>query len=523
MTKVRTIASRTARVSLSALLALALGSGLICADQNRVVAGHTQLAHLTGSSSQAVHVSEPYSLMETVVDKKVAATIPAATKKYEIDKNVVKKALENFEKTEGVGDKYGYVVADAQGTQVGGHNASSPLTPASTLKTLTALAAVHTLNMNETLPTQVFEVCDGAGKAMGRGNKPAGNNAETIKGKQADHSCEIATLVIKGNGDMLLGSGINDPQHVTGRAGLKSLAEQTAQKLKQEKISQVHLVVDDSFFVRSMPEHMPPEYLQIGYFTPTSSMAIDQGKQFGDWQKSGVPDSEALAYAPREENPVPAAVASFATSLKQRGISITSGADGKKRADGTLRQALRKSEPIAVVHSAPLWQILHLTLTLSDNTLAELFGRLVAHHLGYENSPQGARQAVYDTVKKLGVDLTGANLSDASGLSDGSALTPLTLLSVQEKLLNWAGASAWEGQPVSGEIDTTGDLRDFSDADHGVIHLKSGSLDDVTSIVASIETRRGGVILVSVIVNNPPSHYAASRAIDKLLVDLIGA
>lgn len=514
MTKLRKIASRTARVTLSAALALVVGSGLICADHNQMVtrgmlgganltggagAGNASGAGNAGAGNAGASKNVPYqpaSLLETVASRKVTPSVTAATRKYDLDMNVVKKAVDDFQKTPDLGDKYGFAISDGRSREVSSHNADTAYAPASTLKSLTALAAVHTLDMNSTLATEVYELNQQGGQA---------------------------TLIIKGQGDMLLGSGISDPQHVTGRAGLASLAQETVAKLKKQKVTQVSLAVDESFFTRSMPPHMPPEYLQIGYFTPTSAMAIDQGKQFGDWQKNGVPDSEAMAYAPREENPVPAAVASFAASLNQQGIQVKQGADGKQEASASQRKAIASQRSIAVVHSAPLWQILHLTLTLSDNTLAELFGRLVAHHLGYENSPAGARKAVYDTVKKLGVDLAGANLSDTSGLSDGSALTPRTLLAVQGKLLNSAGASAWEGQPVSGEIDTTGDLRAFTDGDHGVIHLKSGSLDDVTSMVASIETKRGGVVMVSVIVNNPPSHYAASRAIDKLLVDLIAA
>ena len=502
MTKLRKIASRTARVTLSAVLALVVGSGLICADNNQMVTrgmlggasltGNAGAGNASGAGNAGASKNVPYqpaSLLETVASRKVTPSVTAATRKYDLDMNVVKKAVDDFQKTPDLGDKYGFAICDGRSREVSSHNADTAYTPASTLKSLTALAAVHTLDMNSTLATEVYELNQQGGQA---------------------------TLIIKGQGDMLLGSGISDPQHVTGRAGLASLAQETVAKLKKQKVTQVSLAVDESFFTRSMPAHMPPEYLQIGYFTPTSAMAIDQGKQFGDWQKNGIPDSEAMAYAPREENPVPAAVASFAASLNQQGIQVKQGADGKQEASASQRKAIASQRSIAVVHSAPLWQILHLTLTLSDNTLAELFGRLVAHHLGYENSPAGARKAVYDTVKKLGVDLAGANLSDASGLSDGSALTPRTLLAVQGKLLN-------SGQPVSGEIDTTGDLRAFTDGDHGVIHLKSGSLDDVTSMVASIETKRGGVVMVSVIVNNPPSHYAASRAIDKLLVDLIAA
>lgn len=94
----------------------------------------------------------------------------------------------------------------ADGTVVADHAADVAREPASTMKTLTSLAAASVLDMGDTLPTQTFLL-------------------------QAEQGTD--TVVIKGNGDMLLGAGDSDPDHVNGRAGLLTLAKNTAHALKQ--------------------------------------------------------------------------------------------------------------------------------------------------------------------------------------------------------------------------------------------------------------------------------------------------
>ena len=85
-------------------------------------------------------------------------------------------------------------------------------TPASTMKTLTAYAAAVELDMGKTLDTQTYleQSQDGT-----------------------------ARLVLKGNGDMLLGAGASDANHINGRAGLGTLAGRTAQALRQRGITSV--------------------------------------------------------------------------------------------------------------------------------------------------------------------------------------------------------------------------------------------------------------------------------------------
>lgn len=98
---------------------------------------------------------------------------------------------------ERVGPDVSAIIMQADGTVVADHAADVAREPASTMKTLTSLAAASVLDMGDTLPTQTFLL-------------------------QAEQGTD--TVVIKGNGDMLLGAGDSDPDHVNGRAGLLTLA-----------------------------------------------------------------------------------------------------------------------------------------------------------------------------------------------------------------------------------------------------------------------------------------------------------
>ena len=56
----------------------------------------------------------------------------------------------------------------------------------------------------------------------------------------------------------------------------------------------------------------------------------------------------------------------------------------------------------------------------SDNTLAQLFGRLTALKRQAGNSIKTDTQAVADTLAEQGIDTSGLQMADCSGLTPGS-------------------------------------------------------------------------------------------------------
>lgn len=429
--------------------------------------------------------------VERITAKTPGNAVPAATvvegldASKTVDEAAAKALISQFETAASdFGGEYGIAIADAAGNVVAEHDLDKSYTPASTMKTLTAYAAATTLDMGKTLDTQTYL-------------------------EQREDG--TARLVLKGNGDMLLGAGASDSEHINGRAGLGTLAANTAQALRQRDIASVTLVYDDSLFGR---DRWPSGIAELDsdhvYYAPTASMAVDGGR---NWNGANPADPDVFsAYPALSTQPAREAAQVFAQRLTEQGIAVNSSVEQGTVPEGT--------SPISAVHSASLNEIMAFMLRHSDNSLAEEFGRLLALHLGADNSPTGAVQSVEQVLVQQGISTEGLIMPNCSGLSEESKLTARTLLEVQQRnLTSGAGAAAAEGLSVVGFVGTAANrLNDDNEA--GLIRVKTGSLGDVTSMTGNVSRHNGGALSFAVIVNNPDDFEAAKSAIDTFVAAL---
>ncbi|WEV53773.1 D-alanyl-D-alanine carboxypeptidase [Bifidobacterium sp. ESL0704] len=468
--------NRAWRIGVSALMTLLVAAGYFAGDVSGVLPGPLTILP-AGAEAPAFSGS-------VLPAKSIAGS---ADMDKPIDKNATEAVVNAFAATPGLGADFSLAIADADGKIVDSRAPDTPREPASTMKTLTALAVSSTLDMGSTFHTNAL--LEPAAGATGQ-----------------------ATLTLKSDGDMLLGAGASDPNHINGRAGLATLAENTAAQLKKRNISQVRLNYDDTLFgaVRS-PAAVASNNVGNTNFTGISSLAIDGGRQ---WK--GVEHDPDLysAYPEMSTTPAHDAAAVFGSLLTQRGI----GVDG----DAAAGKAAANAKRIATVSSATLAEVMAFTLRHSDNTLIEEFGRLLALKTGEANSPVGATQAVRARLRKLGVDTPNLKMADCSGLSEGSALEVKTLVEVQSHNLKAGpGAAAAEGLSIPGLVGTAKNrLADSSAA--GLMRVKTGSLDQVTSMAGNISRKNGGVLAFAVIVNQPQDYLAARKAVDAFISALAG-
>lgn len=404
-----------------------------------------------------------------------------------VDSGAANALADAFAAAQGVGVDYSLVVADRSGNVIVDRNASVAREPASTMKTLTAFAATRVLDMDSTLDTSTVLVYDAGTKQ--------------------------ATLTLTGEGNMLLGSGESDPDHVNGRAGLGTLAAQTADALQSRGITRVSLNYDDTLFgTNRTPAGIGENNGEHRYATDVSSMAVDGGRNWAGYAKPSNPDEEHV-YPPLSTSTAHDAAAVFAQRLKEHGIAV----DGEP----TAAAAPANVSPIATVHSATLSEVMAYMLRNSDNTEAELFGRLVALKTGADNAPTGATAAVRGVLEQAGIPLEGLVMADCSGLAPGSRLAADTLIHVQEAIMaSGTSAAANEGLPVSG-LTGTARTRSFTADAKGLVRLKTGSLTGVRSMVGNLSRVGGGMLYFAVIVNNSPDTYAANAAIDTLVSGLV--
>ena len=349
--------------------------------------------------------------------------------------------------------------------------------PASTAKLLTATAALGTLDPRGTLPTTVL----------------AGGSADE--------------LVLRGGGDMMLAAGAGDPAAVVGHAGMADLADQVAKDLKLRGTTTVRLRVDDTLF--SGPGLAPgwtASEVNLGYVAPIASIAVNIAK---------TKDGE---YVPRFTDPAMNAGKVFAQRLAEAGITV-SGSPTR----GTAPSGARV---LGQVDSAPLGDVVRYALTTSDNTIAEVLGRLVAVGQGLPASFGGATQGVLHALGTLGIETAGDHLSDCSGLDAGSGITPRTLVGVvlaSQDPKRPALRDIAAGVPIAGLTGTLSD-RFIGTPASGEVRAKTGSLPSVTSLAGTLTTADGRQLAFAVMADatgaigqEPPR-----RVIDPFIEGLVG-
>lgn len=457
-------------VTVSVVVTLAVCVGYTIADVYDVAPGL-----LTAQSAP----TRTYSAIPTPLA--AGAVAGKADRDVPIDEKKAEKLITALGESEGTGN-FSVAIAAADGTIAAERNLDTEREPASTTKTLTAFTAVHTLEMSGTLDTEVY----------------------------LTHADTSPTIVLQGHGDMLLGEGQNDPSHINGRAGLATLAQNTAQSLRQRGIDQVALAVDDSLFGDdNTSTALEQNNDGNAMYTPLSSMAVDGGRM----RYGLTADPDAFTdYPTLSRTTASDAAQTFRSLLTQQGITVTDSSD----TSGT-----EASARIAKVSSAPLNEVMAFMLRHSDNTLAELFARLTALKLGLGNSMDADIQAVVQVLRANDIPTDGLHLTSCSGLAAGTRLRIPTLLAVQRSLvgLDDGGAAEIEGLSVPG-LTGTARNRAANDDIKGLARVKTGSLGGVRALVGNVSREHGGVLLFAVIVNDSSDGLAANNAIDDFMAGL---
>lgn len=376
----------------------------------------------------------------------------------------------------GEGGATGVIVADQlTGEVIAERRASAPREPASTAKLVTAVAALGTLDASTTLTTSVVR---------GSGDE----------------------VVLVGGGDMMLAPDAGDAAVVNGRAGLGDLARAAAKQLRLVGVTKVRLRVDDTLFTgpRTNPGWDEGD-LNMGYVAPVTALAVKIAAT-----KDGV------AYPPRFSDPSLAAAKVFAQRLTEAGIEVTG--------DPSRGTAPAGATVLATVSSAPLPELVHFFLEDSDNTITEVVSRIVALDQDLPASFEGGTKAVLRAVARMGVDTKDAVLSDASGLAEGSQLTPATLLDLVELVVDPAHPelrSIAAGMPVGGLTGTLGDRYLSSDA-RGMVRAKTGSLSGVKGLAGTLVDAGGRQLVFVVLVKHQKETgpFGPRQAIDEFVTNL---
>ncbi len=239
------------------------------------------------------------------------------------------------------------------------------MTPASTTKLATALAALAVLGADARFTTTV------------------------VRGPAPD------SIVLVGGGDPTLAVHPFPAGAYPQPATLAGLAKATAHALIAQGRRSVVLGYDTSLYTGpGLAPGWPAAYISAGDVTPIVSLEVDQGRLTASGQPEDSDDPYNLQ--PRSTDPAAMAVSAFAALLTADGVHVT----GIPRAQ---RAAARTA--LASVTSPPLAAIVAQMLEESNNVIAENLARQVAVAAGQPASFSGAAQAEIGELKKLGVTI----------------------------------------------------------------------------------------------------------------------
>ncbi|ARP70854.1 D-alanyl-D-alanine carboxypeptidase/D-alanyl-D-alanine-endopeptidase [Streptomyces pluripotens] len=366
-----------------------------------------------------------------------------------------------------LGGSHAAVVVDVStGKRLYGADPDEPLTPASTTKLATAVAALSALGADHRFTTR------------------------------AALEPDTGELVLVGGGDPTLTAR----QDAGDWASLRTLATRTAEVLHKRGIDQVTLSYDTTLF--SGPALHP-----IGVnenLARVSALTADEGRT----------DDSTSGPATRVTDPAASAAGKFAAFLQGAGIKTTSPGPSK---------ATTRAEILATVSSPPLSALIERMLTHSDNDIAEALARQTALASGEPASFSGGAKAIATQLRKLGMPMSGASFHDGSGLNRADKVTAdlLTALLAKAGDPHRPGLRpVLTGLPVAGFTGTL--AHRYTDGAAGVVRAKTGTLTGVNTLAGTVVDSDGRLLAFAFLASDTTNPFEAQSALDRTATALAG-
>lgn len=375
-----------------------------------------------------------------------------------------------------LGKHFGVLVTDLTTGRPVYRQGATTVTPASTTKLATGIAALESLGPMARFRTSVRLVR------------------------------QTRQLVLVGGGDPFL---VSSPR--LGRSGypqradVQTLARSAVGKLRSMNLRRVRLAFDDSYFTGpAVNPAWPDTYIREGVVPPISSLWVNEGLS---------PSGYGFL-----DDPAAGAAREFATALRSAGLKV-----GPRI---TRETAPPEAVEVAAVSSAPLGEIVERTLAVSDNQAAEVLARHVGLAERQEGSFQAGTAAVIDVVRRLGVPATGDQLYDGSGLSRSNLLSLDSLAGVirlAESPDHPALRQVFTGLPVAGFTGSLADRFDKGPAEaRGRVRAKTGTLTGVHGLAGAADDVSGGRMAFVVVADRVAElkSLAAQVLIDRIAAAL---
>lgn len=411
------------------------------------------------------------------------------------------------------------------------------LPPASGIKALTTLAALHWLGADYRWQTTL-----------------------EYDGQLIGDSVITGNLYIKGGGDPTLGSS-----RISGSLRFDSLVQFWSEELYAAGIRQIQgdVVADASWFDNyptpgswnwddigqyygagtfglNCYENMYTLYYSSGKTTARIDSIFplipqlevsDEVRVYGTGDNAyiyGAPDS----YSRRVTGSIPANKKAYevdgsmpnppqflaqemSNALKNKGIQI-------KKKPGILIDVSTRSR--LLTHVSPvLDSVIRHTNEKSINLYAETLLKTLGKAVNNEGSYTAGVKAVRMLFDSAGIETTGLNLEDGSGLSRLNTITSFQMASILQYASRQSNFEVYKSSlPVSGKTGTLKSMCVGTIAE-GKVMAKSGSMQKIRSYSGYVQGKDGGLYAFSIIVNNYTCNSAEIRSkLEKLMVAMAG-
>ncbi|MGW7314040.1 D-alanyl-D-alanine carboxypeptidase/D-alanyl-D-alanine endopeptidase [Streptomyces sp. NPDC054865] len=339
------------------------------------------------------------------------------------------------------------------------------MTPASTIKIATAVAALAALGPEHRIRTTVT---------------PA---------------AETGRIVLVGGGDPSLTAKKKSPAGSGG--SLVALAADTAQALKAAGTDTVALGYDDFLY----PGAVRHPIGRNDNIAPVTALTADEGR----------PDDSVSGPVERSDDPSGDTARAFAGLLRERGIKVTG--------EPARVNAPAGAQPLAATHSTPVAGLVERMLTHSDNDIAEALARQTAVAAGAPASFEGAEKAVADKLASLGLDVNGHRFADGSGLNRADKVSTRLLTGLLAKAADPGHPElrpALTGLPVAGFTGTLRSRNAGTSPAAGLLRAKTGTLTGVNSLAGTAVDPSGRLLAFAFLTAGAPDGPAAEKGLDKL-------
>jgi len=185
----------------------------------------------------------------------------------------------------------------------------------------------------------------------------------------------------------------------------------------------------------------------------------------------------------------------------------------------------QESREIARVSSPTLREILEFTLLWSDNVLADRLAKNAAVAMGYSRDSSGVNLAFEETLNSLGVDATGLEAFDGSGLSHDNRVSARTIAELLLKIRTEQQFQAiYDGLPLSGKTGTLKKrFQKSASTAKGLVKAKTGWINTSVTLAGYVEAGESEYVFVVIANRVTPTEKTRDRAreiIDKMLATI---